>query len=171
VAIGETGFDYWYRPKTKKKLAEFKGKQKEVFLKQLDLAKELNLPVIFHCRVAHDELIQIIQQSNNLSTIRGAIHCFTGSWEQAKKYLEMGFYIGFNGIIFKLKLDEIIQKTSLNRILIETDCPYLTPRPMTGRNEPLYVKYVAEKIAKIKQISYKETAKITTQNARELFRL
>jgi len=171
VAIGETGFDYWYRPKTKKKLAEFKGKQKEVFLKQLDLAKELNLPVIFHCRVAHDELIQIIQQSNNLSTIRGAIHCFTGSWEQAKKYLEMGFYIGFNGIIFKLKLDEIIQKTSLNRILIETDCPYLTPRPMTGRNEPLYVKYVAEKIAKIKQISYKEIAKITTQNARELFRL
>ena len=178
VAIGETGLDYYYRPKTKKKLEEFKNKQKEVFLKHLELAQELNLPVIFHCRFAHDDLIKILadSQNSNKSTgvdllPSGVMHCFTGSWEQAKEYLEMGFYLGFNGIIFKLDLDEIIKKTPLDKILIETDCPYLTPPPMTGRNEPIYVKYVAEKIAKIKNLSSEEIAKITSENAKQLFRI
>jgi len=170
VAIGETGLDYYYRPKTKIKLEQFKNKQKEVFLKQLKLAKELNLPVIFHCRMAHDDLIQTIQQSN-IQTIGGVIHCFTGNWKQAEDYMKMGLYLGFNGIIFKLNLDEIIKKTPLERILIETDCPYLTPSPMTGRNEPLYVKYVAEKIAEIKKLSFEEIAKVTTENAQELFKI
>ncbi len=180
VAIGETGFDYYWKPKTKIKIEQFKQKQKEVFLKQLDLAKELNLPVIFHCRMAHDDLIQTIQQSNN-PTIKGVIHCFTGNWEQAEKYLEMGLYLGFNGIIFKLDLDEIINKTPLEKILIETDCPYLTPPlpavalakagPQLIRNEHLYVKYVAEKIAKIKNINYEEVTKITAENAKKLFRI
>ncbi len=173
VAIGEIGFDYWYRPKTKIRLEQFKNRQKEIFLKQLNLAQELNLPVIFHCRLAHEELINILNTKYNIQNtgFKGVIHCFTGTWEEAKKYLEMGFCLGFNGIIFKLNLDEIIKKTPLERILIETDCPYLTPSPIEGRNEPLYVKYVAEKIAKIKNSNFEEIAKITTKNAKELFKI
>ncbi len=170
VAIGEIGFDYWYKPKTKIKLEQFRQRQKEVFEKQLELAKELKLPVIFHCRMAHSDLIQTIQQSNN-QTIKGVIHCFSGNWDEAQKYLEMGLSLGFNGIIFKLNLDEVIERTPLDRILIETDCPYLTPPSITGRNEPLYVKYVAEKIAKIKDLSYEEISDITTKNAIKLFNL
>jgi len=166
VAIGEIGFDYWYRPKTKKKLEEFKSKQKEAFIKQLELAKELNLPVIFHCRVAHQDLI------DNLNIkVKGVIHCFSGNWQEAEKYLDKGLYLGFNGIIFKLNLDEIIEKIPIDRMLVETDCPYLTPSPMEGRNEPIYVRYVTEKIAKIKKKSYEEIAEITTKNAKLLFGL
>lgn len=188
VAIGEIGLDYYYKPKTKRKLELFKEKQKEVLEKQLKLAKELNLPVIFHCRMAHHDLIQTIKQFNNF-TIKGVIHCFTGNWEQAEKYLEMGFYLGFNGLIFKMEVaetpshlppratsshsvfDEIIRKTPLEKILIETDCPYLTPPPMEGRNEPIYVRYVAEKIAKVKKLNYEKIARITTENAKRLFNL
>ena len=173
VAVGEIGLDYYYRPKTKIKLAAFKEKQKNVFLQQLDLAKELNLPIIFHCRMAHQDLIEILseQLTVNNEQIRGVMHCFTGTQEQAEKYLEMGFYLGFNGIIFKLDLNEIIKKTPLGSILIETDCPYLTPNPMTDRNEPLYVKYVAERIAEIKNVNYEELAKTTTENAKKLFKI
>ena len=109
------------------------------------------------------------------------MHCFTGSWAQAEKYLKMGLYLGFNGIIFKMNLDDVIKKTPLEKILIETDCPYLTPLPAVAsaeagaqpstRNEPLYVKYIAEKIAKIKNLSDKEIAKIITENAKKLFNL
>ncbi len=160
VAIGEIGLDY------KSEYASFKEKQKEVFLQQLELVKELDLPVIFHCRMAHNDLIEIIN-----SKLRGVVHCFTGNLQQAQKYLEMGFYLGFNGIIFKMNLDEIIKKIPLDRVLIETDCPYLTPPQEEGRNEPLYVKHVAEKVAKIKELSYKEISQITTENAKKLFKI
>ena len=135
--------DYWYRPKTKIRLEQFKNKQKEVFLRQFELAQELGLPVILHCRAAHDDLIAILQHRDN-TTFQGVIHCFTGTWEEAQKYMELGFYIGFNGIIFKLNLDEVIKKIPLQKILIETDCPYLTP-PEAGvkRNEPIFVKYLS----------------------------
>lgn len=180
VAIGEIGLDYWYKPKTKKKLEQFKEKQGEIFLKQLNLAKELNLPVILHCRLAHNDLLEILnitmKQWGN-ETMKGVIHCFTGNWEQAQKYLEMGFYFGFNGLIFK-KIEgapnwqEIIKKLPLEKILVETDCPYLAPPPFEGqRNKPLYVKYVAQKIAEIKNLSYEEIARITTQNAKDLFKI
>jgi len=177
VAIGEIGLDYYWKPKTKEKLEVFKGNQKDALLAQLDLAKELNLPVIFHCRMAHDNLIEILQRPA-LCKIKGVIHCFTGTWEQAQKYLEMGFYLGFNGIIFKLDLDEIIEQTPLDKILIETDCPYLTPplhvkdlanKPFF-RNEPMYIKYTVAKIAKLKNLSIKEISKITTENAKKLFK-
>ena len=173
VAIGEIGLDYYYRPKTKTKLEEFKELQRTVLCKQLDLAKELNLPVIFHCRSAHNDLINEIRSRDEIGSpkIRGVIHCFTGTWEEAKKYLEMGFYLGFNGIIFKLDLNDVIKKTPLERIVLETDCPYLTPKPMEGRNEPLYVKYVAEKISELKNVSIEEISQATTQNARKLFRI
>jgi len=169
VAIGEIGLDYYYKPKTKRKLELFKEKQKEVFLEQLDLAKELNLPVIFHCRMAHDDLLEILR---NIQNVQGVIHCFTGNWEQAKEYLEMGFFLGFNGIIYKLDLKEVIEKTPLEKILIETDCPYLVP-PQAGakRNEPIFVKYIAQEIAKIKNLDFQKVAEVTTQNAKNLFKI
>ena len=172
VAIGEIGLDYYYRPKTKRKLGLFKEKQKEVFLRQLWLARELGLPVIFHCRMAHDDLLKILKKFQVSSfKLQGVIHCFTGNWEQAREYLDMGFYLGFNGIIFKLDLDEIIKKTPLERILVETDCPYLTPpQAKVQRNEPLFVKYIVERIAEIKGTDYAKIAKITFSNARELFK-
>ncbi|MFH1575524.1 MAG: TatD family hydrolase [Candidatus Nealsonbacteria bacterium] len=162
VAIGEIGLDH------KAGYVSFKEKQKEVLLSQLALAKELDLPVIFHCRKAHDDLITILSENGSRP---GVIHCFTGNWKQAEKYLEMGFYLGLNGIIFKLNLDEIIKKAPLDRILLETDCPYLTPPQEQGRNEPLYVKHIAEKIAEVKGLSYEEVAEITTQNAQNLFKI
>lgn len=167
VAIGEIGLDF------KPEYISLKEKQKEVFLKQINLAKELNLPVIFHCRMAHIDLLEVLNSEckNQNSKLDGVVHCFTGIWEQAEEYLDMGFYLGFNGIIFKLNLDEVIEKTPLDRILIETDCPYLIPLPQEGRNEPLYVKYVAEKIAQIKKMSYGKISTITTENAIKLFKI
>jgi TatD DNase family protein len=167
VAIGEIGLDYYYRPKTKIKLEKFKNKQKEVFLKQLELAKELNLPIIFHCRMAHNELIEILELKGK--NLKGIVHCFTGNWEQAEKYLEMGFYLGFNAIIFKLNFDEIIKKAPLEKILIETDCPYLTPPQENGRNEPIYVKHVVQRITELRGENFEKIAQITTQNAKKLF--
>ena len=193
VAIGEIGLDYYSKPKTKRKLELFKGKQRSGLCQQLDLATELNLPVIFHCRMAHQDLIPILNSVDVLcdrtkhQPIRGVMHGFVGTLEQLKEYLKMGFYIGFNGIIFKkidgINFEEIIKETPLDRILIETDCPYLTPpigvnprchprqSASTIRNEPPNVKYVAQKIAEIKNISYEKVAEITTQNTKELFKL
>lgn len=188
VAIGEIGLDYYWRPKTTKKLMEFKEKQKKVFLQQMDLAKELNLPIIFHCRSAHNELIEILNIRYRIPSFtkvsagrqntkpRGVVHCFTGNWEQAKEYLGMGLCLGFNGIIFKpiqmIDWQEIIAKTPIEKILVETDVPYLTPPQEAGkRNEPLFVKEVVKEIAKIKNLSYQEVSEITTENARNLFNI
>ncbi len=171
VAIGETGLDYYYKPKNKEKLNEFKKKQKDVLLKHLDLAKELDLPVIFHCRMAHQELIETLKLQEKL---KGVVHCYTGNWQEAQEYLDMGFYLGFTGIIFKLNLEKIIKKIPIDRILIETDCPYLTPPQamnVSERNEPLFVKYVAEEIARIKNTSVDEIIEKTTQNAKNLFKI
>lgn len=171
VAIGEIGLDYYWKPKTSKKKELFKQKQKDLLLQQLNLAKELNLPVISHCRMAHQDLIEILKaRSGMLLRLPGVIHCFTGTLEQAEQYIEMGFYLGFNGLIFKLNFNEIIKKIPLDKILLETDCPYLAPPEFTGqRNEPIYLKYIAEKIAEMKNISYQEVARVTTQNAKKLF--
>lgn len=178
IAIGEIGLDYYWKPKTTKKKELFKQKQKELFLKQLELAKELNLPVIFHCRMAHEDLLQILNYE--LKTINyklnGVMHGFVGTAEQLREYLKMGFYIGFNGIIFKkieeINFEENIKKTPLDKILIETDCPYLPPPEFQNqRNEPLFVKYVAGKIAKVKNLSFNEVAEITTKNAKKLFKI
>ncbi|MFC1663868.1 TatD family hydrolase, partial [Patescibacteria group bacterium] len=171
VAIGEIGLDYYYRPKTKIRLKLFKEKQKTALLKQLVLAKELDLPVIFHCRVAHQDLIKTIKEHNN-SVKKGVIHCFTGNWQEAQEYMEMGFYLGFNGLIFKLDFDEIIKKTPLEKILIETDCPYLTPPNFEKeRNNPLAVKHVIKKISEIKNLDFKKVVEITTENAKKLFKI
>ena len=171
VAIGEIGLDYWSKPKTKAKLELFKQKQQQLLLQELDLAKKLNLPVIFHCRMAHNDLIEILRDFD----VAGVIHCFTGRWEQAKQYLDIGLYLGFNGIIFKqikgIDFNEIIEKTPLDRILIETDCPYLSPpQSQNQRNNPLNVKYIIEKIAEIKNINFEKIADISFHNAKALFR-
>jgi len=174
VAIGEIGLDYYYKPKTRRRLELFKEKQREVLLKQLNLAKELNLPVIFHCRMAHQDLIEILSENSEIRPQKAVAHGFVGTTEQLQEYLKMGFYIGFNGIIFKtiegINFEENIKNTPLDKILIETDCPYLTPPQAEGRNEPVYIKYVAEKIAKIDNLSFEEIAKITTENAKNLFK-
>ena len=169
VAIGEIGLDYYYKPKTKVKLVQFKEKQKKIFVAQLDFAKELNFPVIIHCRMAHDDIIEILEDYNDIA---GTIHCFTGDWEQAQKYMDLGFYIGINGIIDKLDLEEVIKEVPLDKILVETDCPYLTPK-IEGdkRNEPLFVKHIVQKIADLRGISFDEVADVTTGNARKLFRI
>ena len=170
VAIGEIGLDYYWKPKTKARLNLFKEKQKELLLKQLEMARELNLPVIFHSRMAHKDLAEVLKsQTQN----EGVMHSFVGTPEQLQEYLKMGFYIGFNGIIFKtiqgIDFKENIKNAPLEKILIETDCPYLTPPQMEGRNEPLYVKYVAQRIAEIKSISYEKVIEATSQNAKDLF--
>jgi TatD DNase family protein len=176
VAIGEVGLDYYWKPKTTKKKELFKQKQKELLSQELELANELNLPVIFHCRVSHQDLIKFLSEQRTAGSkqLKGVMHGFVGTREQLQKYLDFGFYVGFNGIIFKkiegIDFLENIKNTPLERILIETDCPYLTP-PQLGeqRNEPLYVKYTAQKIAEIKKVSFEEIKKITTDNARKLF--
>lgn len=183
VAIGEIGLDYYYlpskisrsetwegEPKGTAKTEKFKEKQKEVFVQQLKMAEELNLPVIVHCRMAHNDLIKTLQQYNN---IIGVIHCFTGNWEEAQKYLDLGFYLGINGIIFKLNIDEVIKKAPLEKLLVETDCPYLIP-PVEGkdnRNEPIFVKHVIQKIADLRCMSFDEVARVTAENARRLFKI
>jgi len=169
VAVGEIGLDYYYRPKTKAKLEQFKEKQKQVFLQQLDFAEELSLPVIIHCRMAHDDVLEILKTKK----AKGVIHCFTGGIKEFEQYLNLGFYIGLNGIIFKMDLDEVIKKCPLDKILVETDCPYLTPSAegKDNRNEPIFVKHVIQKIADLKGLTFEEVAEATTQNAKMLFKI
>lgn len=166
VAIGEIGFDY-YRNAANKEL------QKEVLLEQMSLADELKKPIIFHCREAHNDLLATLKEWELVGNkkLRGVIHSFSGRWSQAQLYLAMGFYLGFNGIItFARDYDKVIKQMPLERLLLETDCPYLTPVPYRGkRNEPAYVKYVAEKVAELRGISYEEVAEITTKNTQTLF--
>ncbi len=176
VAIGEIGLDYYWKPKTTNRKILFKEKQKELLLQELKLAQELNLPVIFHCRVAHEDLIRVLnlQLTTNNLQLKGVMHGFVGTVEGLEKYLAMGFYIGFNGIIFKniegIDFVENIKRTPVNKILLETDCPYLTPPKFSEqRNNPMGVKLIAEHIAKIKKMSVGEIEKITTQNAKKLF--
>jgi TatD DNase family protein len=167
VAIGECGLDYYYRPKgeTKKKL--FKEEQRKVFIKQLDLAEELNLPVIIHCRSAFDDVFEILSKRK----MKGVLHCFTGTKEEAERFLSLGFYFGINGIIFKMEMEEAIKVIPMEKILLETDCPYLSPPMFEERNNPLSLKYVIEEISRIKGVSIKEVEEITYKNSKDLFKL
>jgi len=168
VMLGEMGLDYWRRPKTNKKKEEFKKKQKEILSKQLELANDLELPVNIHCRSAHDDLIGILKKFD----LKGIIHCFTGDKEKARKYLEMGFCLGINGIIFKLDLDDVVKETSIEKIVLETDCPYLTPPGVESkRNEPAFIKEVAQKVAEIKGLNLEEVEEKTTENVKKLLKI
>lgn len=174
VAVGEVGLDY-YRTKEPEK----QKLQRNVLEQFIDLAVSKNKPLIIHCRdplrrsvskaSAHADVLSVIENS----ALRGVIHSFTGTWQEAKRYIDLGFYIGLNGIItFTDQYNETVLNVSLENLLLETDAPYLTPEPLRGkRNEPAYVKHVAEKIAKLRKVDFTEIAKTTTQNAKKLFNI
>lgn len=165
VAIGEIGLDYYYEYSPK-------DMQKNWFRKQINLAREVRLPVIIHDRDAHKDCLDIINEEK-IQEVGGVFHCYSGSWEMAKEILKKGMYISFSGsITFKnaKKLLDTVKNIPLDRILIETDCPYLTPEPYRGkRNDSRYIKYTAGKIAEIRNLSVEEVAQITTDNAKKLF--
>lgn len=176
VAIGETGLDYF---RLSGDIAAVKVKQREYFLRHLSLARDRQLPVILHCRgqaddplAAYDEILDILRQQ----PASGVIHCFGANWPVAEKFLSLGFYIGFTGIItFGKKagaLELVAKNTPLDRILIETDCPYLAPEPHRGeRNEPIYVELVAQKIAEFKRLPVSQVIEQTGENAINLFNI
>lgn len=177
VAIGEIGLDY-YHIDPKDDTVSVKGKQKEIFIEQLKLAGKLDLPVIIHCRQAHDDMVSVLKDFKKeyrdlVPRHRpwGVMHCFSGDENLAWQYFGLGFLISFTGIItFSQQWDELIRKLPNDKFMIETDCPFMTPEPFRGqRNEPLYVKYVAEKIAEIKKTTPEKIAEITTNNAKNLF--
>lgn len=166
AAIGEIGLDYYWDK-------SFNDLQKEVFIKQIKLANELNLPIDIHDREAHKDTYDIIQEHNNGSKV--IMHCFSGSVEFARECVKAGFYLGIGGVVtFKnaVKMKEVAKDIPLERILLETDAPYLTPVPFRGKeNQPAYVKYVAEEIASLRGISVEEVAQITTENAKTVFNI
>lgn len=166
-AIGEIGLDF-YRNLSPRDI------QIKHFRKQLKLAHDLTLPVIIHDREAHQEVLKILQEEK-AETTKGVIHCFSGDWPMAKACLDIGFYISIPGTVtFKSAeiYHKLIHDLPLDRILLETDSPFLTPHPFRGkRNEPAYVRYVAEAVARIKGIDTAELADITTRNAQKLFNL
>jgi TatD DNase family protein len=188
VALGEVGLDYYRLPDTIrpeeagnffagrqiKSPGEIKDLQKEILIKFLELSEKTRLPTIIHCREAHDDLINLLENFDHKSVgfdARGVIHCFSGNWEEACRYFNLGFLISFTGVITFAHFEgEVLAKAPLDQIMVETDCPYLSPEPFRGgRNEPSYVEYVAREIARIKRINYDEVAKKTTENALCLF--
>jgi len=179
IAIGEIGLDYYHLDPTKD-MAAAKRKQQEVFAAQLLLARNLELPVIIHCRQAHDDLLAMLQDFKKeyghlLPATKpwGVVHCFSGDEDLAWQYFNLGLLISFTGLItFSRKWDDLIRKTPLERMMIETDSPYMTPEPYRGqRNEPLLVQYVAARIAEIKGVKIEKVAEITTATARNLFNI
>lgn len=185
IAIGECGFDYYRIPEGLDK-EEVKRVQEHALRGQFDLATELDLPVLIHCRDAHDDQAALIEEyvrDGKLSR-RGVIHCFTGTLEEAKRYIDLGFYISFTGIVTfpprkgeadvngLSQLQYVVRDVPLERLLVETDAPYLTPLPFRGkRNEPWYVEFVAAKVAELKGVPFEKVAEQTTQNAKKLFKV
>jgi len=165
VAIGEAGLDYYWDK-------SFVEKQKHVFREHLRLADELTLPVIVHNRDAHADTLELIKE---FPQVKGVMHCFSGSAEFALECVEAGYYIALGGpVTFKnaKKPKEVAEKVPLEKLLVETDSPFLAPHPFRGKqNEPAKIKLVAEAIAEIKGISFEEAANITSQNAEELFKI
>ena len=166
VAIGEIGLDYyWVKDQEQRRL------QREIFIRQLDIARQLHLPVCVHDRDAHGDTLAILKKEAR--GIRGVMHCYSGSLEMAQELMKLDWFIGVDGpLTFKnaAKLPEIVQRLPLERILVETDCPYMAPVPMRGkRNEPAYVHHVAAKLAELRQVSFEKVALQTTSNAQELY--
>ncbi|MBP3619254.1 MAG: TatD family hydrolase [Clostridia bacterium] len=166
VAIGEIGLDYHYR-------TDNKDLQKEVFIKQIEFANSVNLPVVIHSRDAIGDTIEILKQYPPKR--ESLLHCYAGSVESAKILMQLGFSFSFGGVVTFANAKntvEVVKQLPLDRILIETDCPYLSPVPFRGkRNEPKNVVYIADMIAKIKGITLEEVAKVTTKNAERIFKL
>ena len=161
VGIGEIGLDFHYNHSNKEI-------QQKVFTEQLELAKSLNLPTVIHSRNSDNEIIEIIKKTKSN---KGVLHCFASNLNQANKIIELGYYISFTGLItFVSELKSVIKNISINKILIETDSPYLAPIPYRGkRNEPSYILEIAKKIAEVKNISLSEVEKVTQNNTLTLF--
>jgi len=166
MAIGETGLDYFHNKQNK-------NDQKKLFNKQMEIASVLNLPVILHCRDAYEDIFEMISKFKNLKFV---LHCYSGNLEQTEKFLQLsGVHFSFTGNITFLKKKDaeifsVIRKISLDKIMVETDCPFLAPNPFRGkRNEPSYVKLIIEKLAEIRGLDFKEMEKITDQNAADFF--
>jgi TatD DNase family protein len=166
VAVGEIGLDYYWDN-------EPREVQKNWFIRQLELARELDLPVLIHSREAAADTMEIMKE--HAKGLSGVIHCYSYSKEMAQEYIKMGFYIGVGGVVtFKnaKKLKEVVENIPLTSIVLETDCPYMAPEPNRGkRNNSAYIRYVAEKIAELKGITYEEVVEQTEKNAREMYRL
>ncbi len=164
-AIGEIGLDYYYEDIPREI-------QKQAFRMQMQLAKEVDLPVIIHEREAHDDGMRIVKE---FPTVKGVFHCYSGSAEMARQLVKMGWYIGFTGVLtFKnaRKAVETAASIPLDRIVIETDCPFMAPEPYRGkRNDPGYLPKMAEKLAEIRGISVEEAIAVTTENAKRLYRI
>ncbi|MBL7053593.1 TatD family hydrolase [Patescibacteria group bacterium] len=172
-AIGETGLDFFHKPADE-------DLQVKIFIKHLELAQRFNLPVILHSRDSRNASLnsykKILEIITNYPNLKGVIHCFSSDWKIAQQFLKIGFYVGFTGpITFKnvgQDLLGVVGNMPLNRILIETDSPFLAPEPHRGQqNQPYYVEFIARKIAKLKNISFEEVSKITDKNAQTLFNL
>ena len=165
-AIGEIGLDYYWDENPDKEI------QKDVFRKHMKLAEELNLPVIIHDRDAHEDTLNIIKEFPN---VKGVVHCFSGSVEFAKECLKLGYYIGVTGVVtFKnaKKVVKVVKEVPVERLLVETDCPYMAPEPNRGkRNKSSYIKYVIEKISEIKEINPKEFNLKVNENLQNLFKI
>ncbi len=165
-AIGEIGLDYYWDENPDKEI------QKNVFRKHMKLAEELNLPVIIHDRDAHEDTLNIIKEFPN---VKGVVHCFSGSVEFAKECLKLGYYIGVTGVVtFKnaKKVVKVVKEVPVERLLVETDCPYMAPEPNRGkRNKSSYIKYVIEKISEIKEINPKEFNLKVNENLQNLFKI
>lgn len=164
IGIGEIGLDYYWDK-------SFVELQKEVFIKQIDFANQMNLPINIHCRDAYFDTLNILKEHNKNSKV--IMHCFSGSLEFANECIKQGFYIAIGGVVtFKnaVKVKEVAQKIPLEYLLLETDDPYLTPVPYRGKeNQPSYIKYVAQEIANLRQITFGEVAHTTTKNALNIF--
>jgi TatD DNase family protein len=165
IALGETGLDYYHQD-TSHELQQLR------FQNHIEAAKKIKKPVIVHTRQAKEDTLSILKK-HHAQECGGVFHCFTEDWEMAKKGLDLGFYISLSGIVtFKnaIQLKEVAQKVPLDRLLVETDSPYLAPVPYRGKpNEPAYVRYVAEHIAELRGISFEEVAEKTTENFFNLF--
>ncbi|MBI4812736.1 TatD family hydrolase [Candidatus Falkowbacteria bacterium] len=177
VAIGEIGLDY-YHISFDADAGAIKVKQKEVFVRLLELARRADLPAIIHCRQAHDDMLATLKKfkKDNKDLIPrdrpwGVMHCFSGDENLAWEYFSLGLIISFTGLItFSKQWDDLIRKLPSDKFMIETDCPYMTPEPFRGkRNEPIFVKYVAERMAEIKNLTVERVMEITTANARSFF--
>lgn len=167
IAIGEIGLDYYYDNSPR-------DIQQKKFIEQLNLAKEVDLPVIIHTREAAKDTFDIIKEAQD-GSLEGVMHCFSGSVEMAMEYIKLGFYISLGGpVTFKNARvsKEVAKAIPLDKLMIETDAPYLTPEPYRGkRNEPFYVRYVAGMIAELRGITFEEVATKTSENARQLFNI
>ena len=169
IAVGEIGLDYYWE-----KEPEIQRLQREWFASQMELAKECQLPVIIHSRDAAEDTIKVMRDLH-AEEIPGVIHCYSYSRELAREFVKMGYYIGVGGVVtFKnaRKLKETVEDIPLERILLETDCPYMAPEPHRGtRNDSTLLPFVVAEIAKIKGIREQEVVEVTNRNARELFRV